>query len=162
MPFKQWWLDHHRTRRNTRRLSDYHKGPQTLGSNAWQRQSWCNNRNKVNNKCKCVRLIPKPPPPQPSVQFSLSVMSNFSWPHGPQHTRLPCPSPTPRVYSNSSPLSQWCHLTISSSVNHLFSCLQSFPASRCFQMSQLFSSDGQSIGVSASISVLPLNTQDLL
>ena len=95
-----------------------------------------------------------------SVQLSHSVMTNFSWSHGPEHGRPPCPSPTPRDYSNSSPLSQWCHPTISSLVIPLSSCLQSFPASRSFQMSQLFASGGQSIGVSASASVLPMNTQD--
>ena len=94
-----------------------------------------------------------------SVQFRHLVVSDSSQPHGLQHTRRPCPSPTPRVYSNSSPLSQWCHPTISSSVV-LFSCLQSFPASGSFQMSQLFTSGGQSIGVSVSTSVLPMNTQD--
>ena len=81
-------------------------------------------------------------------------------PHGPQHARPPCPSPTPRVYSNSCPLSQWCHPTISSSVVSFSSRLQSFPASGSFQMSQLFTSDGQSIGVSASTSVFPMNIQD--
>ena len=124
-----------------------------------------------------------------SVQFSHSVMSNSLWPHGLQHPRLPCPSPTPRAYSNSCPLSQWCHPTISSSVIPFSSCLQPFPASGCFsvnqffasggqsigdlasvssspfnehsfQMSQLFTSGGESIGVSASTSVLPVNTQD--
>ena len=87
-------------------------------------------------------------------------MSDSLQPHGLQHTRLPCPSPTPRVYSNSCPLNQWCHPTISSSVIPFSSCLQSFPASGTFQMSQLFASDGQSIGVSALASVLPMNTQD--
>ena len=81
-------------------------------------------------------------------------------PHEPQHTRLPCPSPTPGVYSNSCPLSRWCHPTISSSVVPFSSCPQSFPASQSFQMSQHFSSGGQSIVVSASTSVLPMNTQD--
>ena len=95
-----------------------------------------------------------------SVQFSCSVVSNSLWPHGLQHARLPCPSPTPRVYPNSCPLSRWCHPTISSSVIPFSSCLQSFPASGSFQMSQLFSSGGQSIGVSASTSVLPMNIQD--
>ena len=95
-----------------------------------------------------------------SVQFSGSVMSDFLWPHGPQNARPPCPSPTPGVYSNSCPLSQWCHPTISSSVTPFSSCPQSFPASGSFQMSQLFTSGGQSIGVSASASVLPMNTQD--
>ena len=95
-----------------------------------------------------------------SFQFSHSVVSHSSWPQGLQHSRHPCPSPTPRVYSNSSPWSQWCHPTISSSVVPFSSCLQSFPASESFQMSQLFASGSQSIGVSASTSVLPMNTQD--
>jgi len=95
-----------------------------------------------------------------SVQFSCSVVSNSLWPHGQQHARPPCPSPTPGVYSNSCPLSQWCHPTISSSVVPFSSHLQSFPASGSFQMSQLFASGGQSIGVSASTSVLPMNIQD--
>ena len=94
------------------------------------------------------------------VQFSHSVVSDSLWPHGPQHARLPCPSLTPGVYSNSCPLSQWCHWTISSSVISFSSCLQSFPASRSFQMSQFFASGGQRIGVSASTSVLPMNIQD--
>ena len=94
-----------------------------------------------------------------SVQFSRSVMSDSLWSHGLQHARLPCPSPTPRVYSNSCPLSWWCHPTISSSVDP-FSHLQSFSASGSFQISQLFSSGGQSIGVSALTSVLPMNIQD--
>ena len=93
-------------------------------------------------------------------QFSRSVMSSSLWPHGPQHTRPPCPSPTPRVYSNSCPLSQWCHATISSSVFAFSSRPQSFPASGSFPVSQLFTSGGQSIGVSASTSVFPMNTQD--
>ena len=79
---------------------------------------------------------------------------------GLQHSRLPCPSPTRRVYPNSCPLSQWCHPTISSSVIPFSSHLQSFPASGSFQMRQLFASGGQSIGVSASASVLPMNIQD--
>ena len=94
-----------------------------------------------------------------SVQFSQSVVSKSLRPHGLQHARLPCPSPTPRAYSNSCPSIQWCHPTISSSVIP-FSCPQSFPASGSFQMSQLFTSGGQSIGVSASASVLSLNIQD--
>ena len=91
-----------------------------------------------------------------SVQFSHSVVSNSLQPHGQQHTRPPSPSPTPGVYSNSCPLSQWCHPTISSSVIPFSSHLQSFPASGSFQMSQLFTSGGHSIGVSASASVLPM------
>ena len=95
-----------------------------------------------------------------SVQFSHSVLSDSLLPHGLQHTRPPCPSPTPGLYSNSCPLSQCCHPTSSSSVVPFFSCLQSFPASGSFQMSQLFASGGQNIGVSASTSILPMNTQD--
>ena len=95
-----------------------------------------------------------------SVQFSCSVMSNSLWPHGLQHAKLPYPSPTPRAYSNSCPLSRWCHPTISSSVILFFSHLQSFPASGSFPVSQFFKSSGQSIGVSASISVLPMNIQN--
>ena len=87
-------------------------------------------------------------------------MSDSLRPHGLQHTRLPCPSPTPRAYSNSCPLSRWCHPTISSSVIPFSSCLQSFPASRSFLVSQFFTSGDQSIGVSASASVLPMNIQD--
>ena len=87
-----------------------------------------------------------------SVQFSCSVVSNSLWPHEPQHARLPCPSPNPRVYPNPCPLSQWCHPTISSAVIPFSSCPQFFPASGSFQMSQLFASGGQSIGVSASTS----------
>ena len=95
-----------------------------------------------------------------SVQFSHSVVSDSLWPHGLQHTRLPCPSPTPGAYSNSCSLSQWYHPTISSSVISFSSCLQSFPASGSFPLSQFFTSGGQSIGVSASASVLPMNIQD--
>ena len=87
-------------------------------------------------------------------------MSDSLQPHEPQHTRPPCPSPTPGVYTNSCPLIRWCHPTISSSVVPFFSCPQSFPVSRSFQMSQLFASGGQSIRVSALASVLPMNTQD--
>ena len=95
-----------------------------------------------------------------SVQFNCSVMSNSLKPHGLQHTRPPCPSPTPRVYPNLCPLSQWCHPTTSSSVVPFSSCLKSFPASGSFLMSQFFTSGGQSIGASASATVLPMNVQD--
>ena len=95
-----------------------------------------------------------------SVQFSHSVVSDSLQPHEPQHARPPCPSPPPGVHPNPCPLSRWYHPTISSSVVPLSSCPQSFPASGSFQMSQLFTSGGQSIGVSASTSVLPMNTQD--
>ena len=91
---------------------------------------------------------------------SRSVVSDSLQPHGLQHTRPPCASPPPGVYSNSCPLSQWCHPIISSSVIAFFSRLQSFPASGSFQISQVFAWGGQSIGVSASASVLPMNTQD--
>ena len=94
-----------------------------------------------------------------SVQFSRSVVSDSLRPYGLQHARPPCPPPTPRVYSNSCPFSQWCHPTISSSVIP-FSCLQSFPALGSFQMSQFFTSGGQSIGVSTSVSVHLMNIQE--
>ena len=92
-------------------------------------------------------------------QLSHSVVSDSLRPHGLQHTRLPCPSPTPRAYSNSCPSSQWCHWNISSPV-FPFSCLQSFPALGSFPVSHFFTSGCQSIEVSASASVLPMNIQD--
>ena len=95
-----------------------------------------------------------------SVQLSHSVVSNSLRSHELQHTMLPYASPTPRAYSNSCPSSQWCHPAISSSLVLFSACLQSFPASGSFQMSQFFASGGQSIGVSASASVLPMNIQD--
>ena len=95
-----------------------------------------------------------------SVQFSCSVMSDSLWPHEPQRSRPPCPSPTPGVYPNSCTLSRWCHPTNSSSVIPFSSYPQSFLAPGFFKMSQLFASGGQSIGVSASTSILPMNTQD--
>ena len=95
-----------------------------------------------------------------SVQFSLSVMSDSLWPHGLQHTRLPCPPSTPGAYSNSCPSSQWCHPTILSFVVPVSSCLQSFPASVSFPVNQFFASGGQSIGASAS--ALPMSIQGWL
>ena len=95
-----------------------------------------------------------------SVQFSRSIMSDSLRPQGLHHARLPCPLPIPGVYSNPCPSSRWLHPTISCSVIPFSSRLQSFPASESFQMSQLFASGSQSIGVSASASVLPMNTQD--
>ena len=95
-----------------------------------------------------------------SVQFSHSVMSDSLRLHELQHARPPCPSPTPGVYPNPCPSSQWCHTTISSSVVPISSCPQSFPTSGSFQIGQLFASGAQSIEVSASTSVLPMNTQD--
>ena len=95
-----------------------------------------------------------------SVQFSHSVVSDSLQPHESQHARPPCPSPTFQVHPNPCPLSRWCHPTISTSVVPFSSCPQSFPPSGSFQMSQFFASHGQSIGVPASTSVLPMNTQD--
>ena len=95
-----------------------------------------------------------------SAQFSRSVVSDSLRPHESQHSRPPCPSPTPRVHWNSCRSSQWCHPAISSSVIPFSSCPQSLPASESFSMSQLFTWGSQSIGVSASASVLPMNTQD--
>ena len=95
-----------------------------------------------------------------SVLFSRSVVSDSLWPHEPQYTRPPCPSPTPGVHPNPCPLCWWCHPAISSSVIPFSSCPQSLPASGSFPMSQLSTSGGQSIGVSASALVLPMNTQD--
>ena len=102
-----------------------------------------------NNKQNSVLLL-----------FSCSVMSISLWPHGLHHARLPCPSQSPGACSHSCPSSWWCHPTISSSLIPFSSCLQSFPISGSFPVSQLFTSDGQSIGASASASVLPMNIQD--
>ena len=107
---------------------------------------------KSNSSCKRIQFS--------SVQFSCSVMSDSLRSHGLLHARSPCPTPTPGVCSNSCPSSQWCHPTISSSVIPFSSCLQSFPASGSFPVSQFFASGGQSIGVSAPASVLPMNLQD--
>ena len=107
------------------------------------------------------RSLPLVPPGKfSSVKFSHSVVSDSLLPHGLEHARPPCPSPTPGVYSNSCTLSRWCHATIWSSVVLFSSHLQSFPASGSFQMSQLFTSGGQSIGISTSTSGLPMNIQD--
>ena len=111
-------------------------------------------KHKITRKCILYYIIII------SVQFSHSVTSDSLRPQGPQHARPPCPSPTPRVYSNSCPLSQWRHPTISSSIVPFSSRLQSFPASRSFSMSLFFTSGGLSIGVSASVSVLRMNIQD--
>ena len=107
-----------------------------------------------------VRIILEWEDTHSSVQFSHSVMSDSLQPHEPQNARPPCPSPTPEVHQNPCPLSQWCHPTISSSVIPFSSCLQSLPASGSFPISRLFTSGGQSIGVSASTSALSMNTQD--
>ena len=105
-------------------------------------------------------ICPPNTSPISSVQFSCSVVSNSLRPHELQHTRPPCPSPIPGVHSDSRPLSQWCHPAISSSVIPFSSCPQSLPASESFPMSQLIAWGGQSTGVSALASVLPMNTQD--
>ena len=110
--------------------------------------------------CVCIHLCTYMCVNTYQYQFSHSVMSDSLQLHGLQHARPPCPSPTPRVYSNWCPLSQWCHPTISSSVLPFSSCLQSFPASGSFEMNQFFATGTQSIGVSASASVLPTNIQD--
>ena len=104
--------------------------------------------------------LPNNEKPFSSVQFSHSVPSNSLRPHESQHARPPCPSPTPRVHSDSCPSSQWCHPAISSSGIPFSSCPQSLPASESFPMSQLFTWGGQSTGVSALASFLPMNTQD--
>ena len=120
----------------------------------------------LNYKKECIQLSPKEVEPRAyyaewsrsEVPFSRSVGSDSLWPHGLQHTRLPCPPPTPGAYSNSCPLSQWCHPTILSSVGPFSSCLQSFPASGSFPVNQFFTSGGQSIVALAS--VLPMIIQD--
>ena len=127
--------------------------PSSRGSFQPRDQAWA--------PCVSDRFFPSEPPGKPficsiSVQFSHSVISSSLQPHGLLHARLPCPSPTPEACSNSCPLSQWCHPTISSSVVPFF-CLQSFPALGSFPVSQFFVSGGQSVGVSASASVLPMN-----
>ena len=104
------------------------------------------------NKCKWTQFS--------SVQFNHSVVSSSLWSHESQHIRPPCPSPTPRIYSNSCPSSRWCHPAISSSVTPFSSCPRTLPASGSFPMSQLFPSGGQSNGVSVSASVLPMKTQN--
>ena len=109
---------------------------------------------EVKQRCLYIALI------EGISQFSRSVVSNSLPPHGLQHARPPCPSPTPRVYSNPCPLSLWCHPAISSSVITFSSHLQSFSASGSFPVSQFFASDGQRIGVSASASVIPMNSRD--
>ena len=97
---------------------------------------------------------------RPLLLFYHSAVSDSLWPHGMKHARFPCPLLSPRIFSNSYPLSQWCHSTISSAVTHFSSCLQSFPVSGSFPMSWLFPSRGQSFGTSASASVFPTSIQD--
>ena len=121
----------------------------------------CGNLSQSSKRILCLSDCSRSIHIQFMFQFSLVlVMSDSLRPHAPKHARPPCPSPTPRVYSNSCPLSRWCHLTISSSVTTFSSCPQSLPASGSFPMSQFFASDGQSFGVSASASVFPKNIQE--
>ena len=121
--------------------------------------TWWLNIN-ICRKKQFLIILDKPTSKSLSVLFSHWAMSNCLWLHGLQHARLFCPSPTPWACSNSCPLSWWCHPTVSSSVVPFSSCLQSFPASGSFLMSQLFASPSQSIGALASASVLPMNIQD--
>ena len=114
----------------------------------------------VNTKIRLIIFFAAKDEEALSVQFSRSVVSDSLRPHELQYTRPPCPTPTPGAHPNSCPLSRWCHPTISSSIIPFSSCPQSFPAWKSFEMSQLFASGGQSIGVSASTSVLPMNIQD--
>ena len=123
------------------------KGHLSFHSNPKEKQ--CQRMLKLPHNCIHLR----------SDQISCSVVSTSLWPHGLQHARPPCPSSTPRVYSDSCPFNQWCHPTISSSVVPFSSCLQSFPASGSFPMSQLFASGAWSIGASPLASVLPMNIQ---
>ena len=122
----------------------------------WQRRK----RNTTEKIQSIQQMVLKQLDQFSSVQFSCSVVSDSSRPHESQRARPPCPAPTPGVHSNSCPLSRWCHPAISSSIIPFSSCPQSLPASGSFPMSQLFTWGGQSIGVSASASVLPMNTQD--
>ena len=125
---------------------------------SWNRKGhWWKDWWNINVCCLHSSIVPML---NSSVQFSPSVISNSLRPHGLQHARPPCPSPTPEAYSNSSPLSWWCHLTISSCVVPFSYCLQSFPASGSFPVTQFFESGGHSIGISVSTSVLPVNTQN--
>ena len=145
-------------------------GVEAFGNNFWLHQGFFSPQPRSLNESKRVLKFPYTES-RPlwvhhhhcldSVQFSRSVMSDSLQPHELQHIRLPCPSPTHLAYPNSCPLSHWCHPTISSSVIPFSSCPQSFPASGSFQISQLFTSGGQSIGVSASTSVLPMNNFNL-
>ena len=140
-----------------------------LNSQTHFQYSWESSPKPWINKSPLSLLYHKPKPPLlqrkkekiSSVQFSCSVMSDSLWPHELQHARPPCPSPTHGVYLNSCPSSWWCHPAISSSVIPLSSCSQSLPPSGSFPMSQFFAWGGQSIGVSASASVLPMRPSRL-
>ena len=147
-----WKKSYDKPRQHIKRKQRHYfdkKGPSSQGYGFSSSHVWIWELNHKDHKEGC------------SVKLSCSVMSDSLWPHGPQHTSLPCPSPTPRAYSNSCQSSQWCHPTISSSVVPFSFHFQSFPASGCFQMSQFYLQSGsQSIGASASASVVPMNIQD--
>ena len=147
-----WKKSYDKPRQHIKRKQRHYfdkKGPSSQGYGFSSSHVWIWESNHKDHKEGC------------SVQLSCSVVSDSLWPHGPQHASLPCPSPTPRAYSNSRQSSQWCHPTISSSVVPFSFHFQSFPASGCFQMSQFYlKSDSQSIGASASASVVPMNIQD--
>ena len=160
-----WWATVHGVTKSQRCLSDWicthmlHVGPYIyINSRAIWILRYC--RMFLGCHVQLVQALHSFVSTSGSVQFSRSVVSDSLRPHESQHARPPCPSPAPRVYSNSCPLSQWCHPAISSSVIPFSSCPQSLPASGSFPMSQLFAWGGQSSGVSASTSVLPINTQD--
>ena len=148
--FQLWWVKTRFTATQTSHMNSSCSSALLRNSSCWANMS----------VCFIPQWMSRIGPWLSSVQFSHSVMPDPLWPHGLQHARLPCSSPTPRAYSNSCPLSRWCHPTISSSVIPFSSHFQSFSASGSFQMSQFFASGGQSIGVSASVSVLPMNIQD--
>ena len=178
---RSWGLRHHGIIFSKASISLYIQA--VLGSSGWNRwsvvetKSWSSSVNMETKSCgihvvwRTLALESKGyrfrswPLLSSNVTLGKSVSSvtqscPILWPHGLQHTRLPCPSPTPEACSDSCPLSWWCHPTISSSVVPFSSCPQSFPASGSFPMSQFFASGGQSIGISASASVLPMNIQD--
>ena len=149
IPWLHWFWN---VSRPTVRIRKQPEGSRLERNMGWKGEIDMNREKKIAALLPCLLLS----------QFSHSVVSNFLRPRELEQVSLPCPSPTPRACSNMSscPLSRWCHATISSSVVPFSSCLQSFPASRSFPMSQLFTSGGQSIGVSASALVLPMNIQD--
>ena len=129
--------------------------------NIWSRSSTSGYTSGENSNSKrCTHLCVHYSTIYDSQHMFSSLVSDSLWPHGLLHARLPCPLPAPGACSNSCPLSQWCHPTISSSILPFSSCLQSFPASRSFPMSQFFTAGGQNTGVSAPASVLPMNIQD--
>ena len=140
-------------------ISKNWKQPDCMSSGEWLNKLWCLHTGNTAHHKEGWTTVTRNNLDKSQVQFSCSVVSISLQPHGLQHTRLPCPSPTPTACSNSCPSSRWCHPTISSSVVPFSSCLQTFPASGSFPRSQFFTSGGQSIGISASASVLPMKIQ---